>query len=104
MKITVTDPGGNSKTFEPEEDWSLMESIRDAGMPILAECGGALACATCHVYVAEAWLDKLEPMSEDEKDMLEEAYEPKPNSRLSCQITMTPDLDGLEVTIAPGFD
>ena len=104
MKIFVTDLTGKTTSFEPEEDWSLMEAIRDSGLHITAECGGALACATCHVYVDSHWVGRLEQPSEDEREMLEEARDPKSNSRLSCQVMMTPELDGLQVTIAPDFD
>ncbi|MFX4221312.1 MAG: 2Fe-2S iron-sulfur cluster-binding protein [Thalassobaculum sp.] len=78
-----------------------MEVIRDWGLPILAECGGACACATCHVYVDEEWLDKLPPRSEEEEEKLDEAFDVRDNSRLSCQILMSDELDGLHVTIAP---
>ena len=63
-----------------------------------ADCGGSMACATCHVYVSEHWFNKLEKMQDAEQDMLDMAYEPKKNSRLSCQIIVSNDLDGLEVT------
>ena len=67
----------------------------------MAECGGACACATCHVYVDEDWKDKVPEKSEEEMDMLDLAFDVQENSRLSCQITITPDLDGLKVTLAP---
>lgn len=79
-----------------------MEIIRDYGLPIKAECGGACCCATCHVYVADAWLDKLFPMRDDEDDMLDETFDREDNSRLSCQILMSEDLDGLELTLSEG--
>ena len=63
-----------------------------------ADCGGSMACATCHVYVGENWTNKIEKIQDSEQDMLDMAYEPKKNSRLSCQIIVTNDLDGLEVT------
>lgn len=75
--------------------------IRDHGLPIKAECGGACACATCHVYVEGDWADKLEPAHDEEVEMLDEAFDVKDNSRLSCQIIMNETLDGLEVTLAP---
>ena len=82
-----------------------MEVIRDwsseSGIGIKAECGGACACATCHVYVDEAWTDKLPDMREEEEDRLDEAFDVEPNSRLSCQLLMSEDLDGLQVTITP---
>ena len=70
-------------------------------MQIKAECGGACACATCHVYVDEDWKDKVPEKSEEEMDMLDLAFDVQENSRLSCQITITPGLDGLKVTLAP---
>ena len=64
-----------------------------------ADCGGGMACATCHVYVKEEWLDKLQKKEDGEEDMLDMAFEPKQNSRLSCQLVVSNDLDGLEVNI-----
>ena len=101
MKIYVTDPDGKEHALDAVEGWRVMEIIRDHGLPIKAECGGACACATCHVYVDEAWQDKLVPMGEEEEYMLDEAFELEDNSRLSCQIIMSEELDGLKVAIAP---
>jgi 2Fe-2S ferredoxin len=101
MKIVATDRKGEIHTLEGRDNWTVMEILRDAGLPITAECGGACACATCHVYVAESWLDKLPPKSDAETDMLDMAIAVEPNSRLSCQIVCKPELDGIEVTIAP---
>jgi len=95
MKIVATDRKG------AEHVWTVMEILRDAGLPISAECGGACACATCHVYVEGGWYEKLMPPSEAEIDMLDMALAVEPNSRLSCQITCAPELDGIAVTIAP---
>jgi 2Fe-2S ferredoxin len=79
---------------------TLMETARQHGIVgIVAQCGGACACATCHVYVAAAWLAKLEPPEDMEQGMLETAWEPRDNSRLSCQIQVTAALDGLQVTV-----
>ena len=79
---------------------SVMEGAVNNGIDgILAECGGALSCATCHVYLDEAWIDKVEPASEMEVDMLEVVSAPKENSRLSCQILMKDELEGLKVHI-----
>jgi 2Fe-2S ferredoxin len=77
-----------------------MEIIRDAGLPIKAECGGACACATCHVYVDDDWLDASGTRSEEEEDMIDLALEVADNSRLSCQIEMSDALDGIKVTLA----
>lgn len=104
MKIFVTDPDGVEHELEALEGWRVMEIIKDYGLPLKAECGGACCCATCHVYVSEEWGDKLYEMREDEEDMLDEAIEVKDNSRLSCQILMSEALDGLKVTIAPGTE
>ncbi len=79
-----------------------MEVIRDYGLPIKAECGGA--CATCHVYVDEAWLDKLVPAGKEELEMLDGAFEIDDRSRLSCQILTREELDGRLVTLAPGSE
>jgi 2Fe-2S ferredoxin len=104
MQIFVTDPDGKEHTLEAIEGWRVMEIIRDYGLPIKAECGGACACATCHVYVDAAWMPKLAAMREDEEEMLDEAFDVQENSRLSCQIIMSEALDGLKVTIAPAAD
>jgi 2Fe-2S ferredoxin len=101
MKIVATDRNGAEHTVEGRDGWSVMEILRDAGLPIAAECGGACACATCHVYVTGGWLEKLPARSDAEIDMLDMALAVEDNSRLSCQITCAPDLDGIKVTIAP---
>jgi 2Fe-2S ferredoxin len=101
MKIVATDRKGAEQIIEGRDGWTVMEILRDAGLPITAECGGACACATCHVYVTGGWYEKLTPPSEAEVDMLDMALAVEPNSRLSCQITCTPELDGIKVTIAP---
>ncbi len=103
-KIHVTDREGQSHTLEGIEGWRVMEIIRDHGLPIKAECGGCCSCATCHVYVDEAWLGKLFPRTQEETAMLDQAFEVEANSRLSCQILLSPELDGLKVTLAPEGD
>lgn len=102
MKVYVTDKDGKEHIFEGTDDWSVMEVIRENGIEILAQCGGACACATCHVYVDEAWNDKLASPSEEEIGMLDGAFDVKENSRLSCQIKCSPTLSGLKVKLAPG--
>ena len=101
----VTDPRGNSAELEALEGFRVMEIIRDwsteSGIGIKAECGGACACATCHVHVDEQWLGQLPSMRDDEEDRLDDAFGVSDNSRLSCQLIMTEALDGLTVTIAP---
>ena len=102
-KIYVVDREGVEHELEAEVGWSLMEIIREAGLPIEAACGGCCACATCHVYVDHKWLSKLEEPSEEENIMLDEAFEVRENSRLSCQIRFQPELEGIRVTLAPEF-
>jgi len=101
MKIIATDREGETREIEGRDGWTVMEILRDAGLPIVAECGGACACATCHVYVEGGWYDKLDPPSDSETDMLDMALAVEPNSRLSCQLTCAPELDGIKVTLAP---
>jgi 2Fe-2S ferredoxin len=104
MKIVVTDQDGKTHEIEAIDGWRVMEIIRDHGLPIKAECGGCASCATCHVYVDEDWLPKLFPMRDDEQDLLDTAPDVQDNSRLSCQILMSEELDGLKVTLAPGSE
>lgn len=104
--ITVITPDHMMHKIPALAGWSVMEIIRDAGLPGLkAECGGALACATCHVYVTEPWAARINPASIEEHDMIaDHAIEVFPTSRLSCQILMRDDLNGMTVTIAPNPD
>jgi len=98
-KITFIDASGESRSVDAEIGSTVMESaIRNDIPGIVAECGGSCACATCHVYVDEAWADKLEKAGPLEEDMLDFAYDVRPNSRLSCQIVVAAELDGLVVT------
>lgn len=99
-KIYVTDLEGKEHALDALEGWQVMEIIRDHGLPIKAECGGACSCATCHVYVDPEWQGKLYPQREDEIEMLDEAFDVQDNSRLSCQIIFTPELNGLKLTLA----
>jgi len=100
MKVLVTDLDGKVHEIEGKSGWTLMEVIRDAGLPIKAECGGACACATCHVYVDDDWMDASGERSEEEEDMIDLALEVEDTSRLSCQIEMSDSLDGLKVRLA----
>jgi 2Fe-2S ferredoxin len=100
MKIYVTDLDGKEHALEAVEGWRAMEIIRDHGLPIRAECGGACACATCHVYVDAAWQNKIPPKREEEEDMLDEAMNVTPASRLSCQIILDESMDGLRLRLA----
>jgi ferredoxin, 2Fe-2S len=101
MKILVTDGHGVEHEVEATDGWTVMEMIRDAGLPIKAECGGSCVCATCHILVDPEWTDKLAAKNEEEIDMLDLALEVFDNSRLSCQIEFDESLDGLKVTLAP---
>ena len=98
-KITYKDNQGNSKTIDIENGLTVMEgAIQNDISGIDADCGGAMACATCHVYVEEKWLNKIPKAEEAEVDMIDMAFEPNKNSRLSCQIIVSDELDGLTVT------
>ena len=99
-KIKYIEHNGKEHIVEVQNGLTVMEGAVQNDIPgIDADCGGGMACATCHVYVKEEWLDKL-PMKEDgEEDMLDMAFEPKANSRLSCQIVVSDEIDGLEVNI-----
>ena len=97
-KVTYIDYQGNSKTLDVENGLTVMEGAIQNNIPgIDADCGGSMACATCHVYVEEKWLDKMPKPEDGEVDMIDMAFEPKKNSRLSCQIIISDELDGLIV-------
>ena len=97
-KITYIDHTGKSKTVDVKNGLTVMEgAVQNNISGIDADCGGSMACATCHVYVKEEWFDKLPKKEDGEEDMLDMAYEPKKFSRLSCQITVEDNLDGLVV-------
>ena len=99
-KITYQDNKGNSNTIDVENGLTVMEGAIQNDIPgIDADCGGSMACATCHVYVEEKWLDKLSKPEEAEVDMIDMAFEPKKNSRLSCQLMVTDQLEGLVVNL-----
>jgi 2Fe-2S ferredoxin len=104
MKIKVTDTDGALHELEGLDGWRAMEVIRDWGLDMKAECGGACACATCHVHVDPAWAGKLTPLSDEEIDMLDGAFDVNETSRLSCQILLTPELNGLRLKLAPGTE
>ena len=101
MKIIVTDQAGEVHELEGLEGWRAMEVIRDWGLDIKAECGGSCTCATCHVWVGEEWVAKLPAPSDEELEMLDGAFHVDERSRLCCQIIMSPELDGLELELAP---
>ena len=99
-KITYIEHNGKSHTVEVKNGLSVMEGAVQNNIPgIDADCGGSMACATCHVYVKEEWFDKVNIKSEGEDDMLDQAYVPNKQSRLSCQISVTDDIDGLIVNL-----
>ena len=99
--IKVTDSKGITQDIEAKAGLTLMEVAVDNGVAgMVAECGGACACATCHAYIDDAWLGKLPALDDMEDAMLDAALDRRPNSRLSCQIEITDALDGLSVTIA----
>lgn len=99
-KITYIESNGTEYAVDAENGATVMETaIRNMVPGIEAECGGALACATCHVYVDDAWIEKTGQASTMEEDMLDFAYDVRPTSRLSCQIKVSDDLDGLVVRV-----
>ena len=114
-RIIFIQPDGSRREIDAPLGITLMEAARQHGVQgVIAQCGGACACATCHVYVSPAWLAKLKPRDEMEEGMLENAWQPREdmeeamlenawqphnNSRLSCQIQITTDLNGLQVTV-----
>ncbi len=104
MKIYVTDLEGARHALDAVEGWRVMEIIQDHGFPMKAECGGCCACATCHVYIDEGWLSKLATKQDEEEEMLDEAFHLQDNSRLSCQIIMSEELDGLKVQLVENSD
>lgn len=100
-KLIVVNRAGEESTVDVGDGLTVMEAIRDNGFDeLLALCGGCCSCATCHVHVDPAFADKIPEMSEDEDDLLDSSDHRRENSRLSCQIPLTADLDGLKVTIA----
>ena len=99
-KITYITHDNKTHAVDVQNGLTVMEGAVQNDIPgIDADCGGGMACATCHVYVKENWLNKIQEKSEGEDDMLDQAYEPKTNSRLSCQIQISDELDGLEVKL-----
>ena len=100
MKIRVIDREGNKHELEGDPNSTLMEILRDADLDIEAACGGCCACATCHVYINDQWLEKISPKDDDEESMLDQAFDVRNTSRLSCQISLSDELDGIELEIA----
>jgi 2Fe-2S ferredoxin len=100
-EINVVDRDGHEHRVEGRLDAPVMETLRDLDYGVAAICGGMCSCATCHVYVDEAWLARLPARQGDEQELLQELSGFKPNSRLSCQVKFTEALSGLKLTIAP---
>lgn len=99
-KVTYTEFNGKEHVVEVPSGSSVMQGAINSNVRgVIAECGGACSCATCHVYVDSAWVDRLAQKSDEETAMLDAVCEPRPNSRLSCQIKMTESLDGLVVRL-----
>ena len=97
-KITYIENNGKEHTVDVQNGLTVMEGAVQNDIPgIDADCGGSMACATCHVYVKDDWYSKLDEKSEGEDDMIDQAYDPKKNSRLSCQITVSDKIEGLIV-------
>ncbi len=97
-KVTYIEHDGTEHAVDVPDGLSVMEGAVRYTIPgIDGDCGGACACATCHVYIGDGWFEKLTPMNELERDMLDFAFDVKENSRLACQIRVTPALDGLIV-------
>jgi ferredoxin, 2Fe-2S len=100
--IVATDRTGKVHRIEAQTGISVMLNLKDnGGLDVAAICGGCCSCATCHVYVAAEWLGRLDPPDVSERELVEDSFYPRPESRLSCQIEFTEQLDGLAVTLAP---
>jgi 2Fe-2S ferredoxin len=99
-KVTYIEFNGKEHVVDVAPGFSVMQgALNNSVRGVIAECGGACSCATCHVYVDSAWIEKLDHKTEEETAMLDAVCEPKPNSRLSCQIKITEGLDGLVVRL-----
>ena len=99
-KITYIEHSGKKHTIDVQNGLTVMEGAVQNDIPgIDADCGGSMACATCHVYVNDEWYNKLDEKTEGEDDMIDQAYDPKKNSRLSCQITVSDKIEGLVVRL-----
>ena len=104
LHLIIVDHAGVEHRLEALEGWRVTEIMRDWGLGVKAECGGACACATCHVYVVEQWAPALVPPTGEEIDKLDEAPRVLGTSRLSCQILMRPEFNGLRLRLAPGSE
>jgi ferredoxin, 2Fe-2S len=102
--LLVVDRHGREHALPAIDGWRVMEVIRDWGISLKATCGGACACASCHVYVDQPWIERLPPPTAEEEDRLDEAFAVEPTSRLCCQILMSSNLSGLRVRLGPGSE
>lgn len=100
-RIHVTDRAGESRVVEGRTGMSVMETLRDLDNGVEALCGGMCSCATCHSFIGPAWQDRLPPRSDEEEELLSELEHFSENSRLTCQLVFSEELDGLTLTIAP---
>jgi 2Fe-2S ferredoxin len=100
IRLKLAELSGDIEEIEGEDGLTLMEVLR-ARSAVEASCGGQCACATCHVFIDEAWFAQTGTPSETEIDLLDSSIDRRPNSRLSCQVILTPELDGMSVTVAP---
>jgi 2Fe-2S ferredoxin len=99
--IRIKDLAGEEHEIQAVEGWRVMEIIREHGFDIEGLCGGACACATCHVTVDPNWIDRLHPAREEEEAMLDGLPQVEPTSRLSCQLIFSEELNGLSLSLAP---
>ncbi len=99
MLHAVIDGPGGETVLQGQPGDSVMQLARTAGLPVLGECNGSLACATCHVVVDPAWTDRLPPVSDEEEAMLDTVFDLSPTSRLSCQLRLSEALDGLRARL-----
>lgn len=99
--LKVTDRDGVQHEVQIKTTGTLMEKLRDLDYGVAALCGGVCSCATCHVYIDESWLARLPAAQSDEREVVSDLVNQRPNSRLSCQIPLKPEYDGLELTLAP---
>ena len=102
--LLVVDHHGREHALPAIDGWRVMEIIRDWDIDLRATCGGACACAGCHVYFDQPWIERLHPATAEEEDRLDEAFGVEPTSRLCCQILMSSNLNGLRVRLAPGSE
>ena len=101
-KITYKTHDDKTQIIDVQNGLTVMEGAIQNDIPgIDADCGGGMSCATCHVYVNDKWLDKINAKDDDEESMLDQAFDVKETSRLSCQISLSDDLDGIELELAP---